>query len=190
MKKKTLAILVALLLLAGTGVYTYARYKTPITGTGTADIAKWAVSLKQNGNVVSNDFNLELNLDSNENIANGKWAPGRTATAELELDLTNTEVAVDYELTLDDSNLPVGMEITAVKATVGTNEATTLTKNDGKYTGELTLAQVSSDKTVTFEISVAWTNDDVNNTTTDTETGINDIDVTIPVTVVAQQHIG
>ena len=60
MKKRTLVVLVVLLLLLGVGSFTYARYITSYNGTGTAEIAKWAVALKQGGAAVSETFDLDL----------------------------------------------------------------------------------------------------------------------------------
>ena len=64
MKKKSLGILMALLLVVGAGVYTYARYSSSFTGTGTADVAKWQVNLTQGGAAVGETFDLDLDSES------------------------------------------------------------------------------------------------------------------------------
>ena len=92
-KRKVLAVLVALLLVVGAGVYTYARYTYSRTGSGDVDVATWAVALKQGGSEVSDNFTLGLTLSNNNYVVNGKIAPDRSATATLEVDLTGTEVA-------------------------------------------------------------------------------------------------
>jgi len=189
-KKRALGLLVALLLISGAGVYTYARYTTSFTGTGTVDVAKWAVELKQGDAAVSENFVLDLTLAENSNVAEGKMAPGRSATAQLVLNLEGTEVATDYEIDLSQvSGLPTGMTISEVKETVGTGTATPLTGSNGKYTGDLTLTEVTDSKTVTFDITVAWENADENDAN-DTATGTANANISIPVTVTAKQHIG
>ena len=77
-KKKVLAVLVALLLLVGAGVYTYARYTFSRTGTGNVNVAKWAVALKQGGNAVDDNFTLDLTPSANNYVVNGKIAPDRS----------------------------------------------------------------------------------------------------------------
>lgn len=188
MKKKSLGILVALLLIAGAGVYTYARYTSSFVGTGTAEVAKWSVNLKQGGSAVAENFELTITPNENEFVAEGKMAPGRTATAKLVLDLTGTEVAVDYEIDLSSvPNLPEGMEIASVKATVDGEQAQELNQTNGVYSGYVALANVS--KTITFDITLNWENLEANNTA-NTNTGKAAADISIPVTVTAKQHIG
>ena len=52
-KKKVLAVLVALLLVVGAGVYTYARYTFSRTGSGEVSAAKWTATVKQGGTAVT-----------------------------------------------------------------------------------------------------------------------------------------
>lgn len=186
-KKKLLAILVVLLLIVGAGVFTYARYTTTYEGTGEVGVAKWAVTI-DGGNVQTKTFNLNLSLSENSNVVNGKIAPGRSATASLVLDLTGTEVAVDYEIDLGEvTGLPDGMAITGVTA-----DGTALTKVDTKYTG---LIALNSDKTAlddvqkTIAITLEWENDESNNAN-DTTTGETLAKISIPVNVTIKQHIG
>ena len=116
-KRKVLAVLVALLLLVGSGIYTYARYTFSRTGSGDVDVATWAVALKQGGSEVSDDFTLGLTLSENSYVVNGKIAPDRSATATLVVDLTGTEVATDIQVDLGSvSSLPTGMTISGVTA--------------------------------------------------------------------------
>ena len=188
MNKKHLGLLVALLLFVGVGVYTYARYQTELNGEGTADVAKWAVVVKQNGSAVSEDFDLAFTVLDNAYVADGKVAPGSEATAQLVLDLTGTEVAVDYSVKLDTANVPEGMSFSSVKATVGSTVTTLTADANGVYSGELTLAQVASDKLVTVDFVVTWENDDAKNAE-HTAIGEADAAIVIPVEVTVKQHI-
>ena len=190
MKNKKLVVLAALLLLIGAGVGTYALYTSTFTGTGEVQVAKWAVELKQGDAAVAEDFDLELALSDNENVADGKIAPGRSATAKLVLDLAGTEVATDYELDLSEvTGLPAGMAITEVKATVD-GEEQSLTEDAGKYTGTVELENGAAlTEAVTFDVTVTWENDEANNAT-DTQAGETAETLSIPVTVTAKQHIG
>lgn len=192
MKKKrgmVLALIIALLVVAGAGIYTYARYQTSRTGNGTVTIAKWAAVVKQGGSEVSNNFNLTLTPVANSNVASGKVAPGSSATATLVLDLTGTEVVTDYEVEIGDvSGLPDGMTVSSVTA-VQDSQAVTLTQSGSKYTGQVALADVS--KPITFTITVTWENSDsAARITSDTTAGEAAGTKTVPVIVTAKQHIG
>ena len=187
-KKKVLAVLVALLVLVGAGVYTYSRYVYTKSGSGSKGVATWAVVLKQGGNAVTDDFDLALTLASNDNVVNGKIAPSRSATATLVLDLTGTEVATDIEVDLSSvDNLPDGMSITGVTA-----NGNAMTAAAGVYS---TMIALNAGKTaisanaVELVITASWVNDE-NNNANDTTFGNAHGTLTIPVTVTAKQHIG
>lgn len=190
-KKKVLGILVALLLVVGAGIYTYARYTFSRTGNGSVDVATWAVSLKQNDSAVSDNFTLNLTLDANNNVVDGKIAPDRSATATLVLDLTGTEVATDYQVDLSTvTGLPNGMSITGVTADgVALSETSA---GSGVYTGSVGLnagKTAIADNSVTLVITATWVNNESNNAN-DTTYGEAHGTLTIPVTVTAKQHIG
>lgn len=192
-KRKTLAVLVALLLVVGAGVYTYARYTFSKTGSGNVEVAKWAVVLNQGGSAVSDNFSLTLTPTANNYVVNGKIAPDRSATATLEVDLTDTEVATDILVDLSSvSGLPTGMTISGVTA-----NGSAMTGNAGVYstTIDLNAAKTAiSSNTVTLVITATWDNASDANNANDTGfgDGTNDADWTlqIPVTVTARQHIG
>lgn len=192
-KRKVLAVLVALLIVVGAGVYTYARYITTKTGRDDVKVAKWTATIKQGGTTVSDNFDLTLTLSDNDYVVNGKIAPDRSATATLVVDLTGTEVATDIEVDLGSvTGLPTGMTISGVTA-----NGSTMTKTGNVYstTVDLNAAKTAiSSNTVTLVITATWDNANDANNANDTGfgDGTNDADWTlhIPVTVTAKQHIG
>ena len=188
-KKRVLAVLVALLLVVGAGVYTYARYTFSRTGSDDVDVATWAVALKQGGSAVSDNFTLTLTLEPNNNVVNGKIAPDRSATAILTLDLTGTEVAVDFDAVIDQTalssfgdsgdKLSLAVKVDGTNYTSGTTHTISLVNNSA-FTAE------NGKKTVT--LTLTWANDDLNNAD-DTATGVAAPTLTVPVTLTAKQHI-
>ena len=192
-KRKVLAVLVALLLVVGAGVYTYARYITSKSGSGDVEVAKWTATVKQGGTAVTDNFNLNLTLLENAYVANGKIAPDRSATATLEVSLTGTEVATDIEVDLSRvTGLPTGMTISGVTA-----NGSAMTNNSGVYSTTIGLNAEKTgltSSTVTLVITATWDNANDANNANDTGfgDGTNDADWTlqIPVTVTAKQHIG
>ena len=187
-KKLSVLILVVLLLLVGVGSFTYARYITIYNGTGTAEIAKWAVALKQGGTAVSETFDLDLVISNSIHVATGKIAPGETATATLQLDLTGTEVSSNVTLDLTGiTGLPAGMTIADVSIKNGGRELPVSGDTTTKlYTGYI--SHVESNKVLDIVITFEWENDDTNNIT-DTVAGKNAGTLSIPVKVTVEQRI-
>lgn len=189
MKKKNLGILLILLLLVGTGVYTYARYVTEVSGNATVEVAKWAVKVTDGSADLSKNFDLTLTLAENDFVADGKIAPGRNAEGKIVLDLTGTEVDTDYTVAIGNvENIPTNAEV-VVK--VGDTELQQ--DGSGKFTGTIeheTIALGGANAKVELSIIVTWTNVDTTNDATDTADGVAAATLTIPVSVTAKQHIG
>lgn len=185
MKKKKLGILVALLLIASAGAYTYARYTDTFTGTGTADVAKWAVKVTGED---TKEFDLTLVPTEDVNVAAGKLAPGGTAAGTIELDLSGTEVSTEYTLTIGDvSKLPAGVTISKIEAK---NGGSTIELNAGNnFTDTITHEEIVTNGKVELTVTVEWANDEDNNAT-DTAAGVADTDLTIPVSVFVNQYLG
>ena len=80
-------------------MYAYAKYKTTLTGNGTATVAKW--SFKVNGQTQTiPDIDLATTMKENNNVVEGKLAPGTEGSFDLNLDATGSEVAIDYNIKL------------------------------------------------------------------------------------------
>lgn len=188
-KKWTLMALVMFLLVAVIAG-TYARYSNEGKANGNIQGAKWAVTIKS-GNTELNSTTRDITFEvkDNANVVPGKIAPGVTAVAEVELDLTGTEVAVDFDAVIDKNDLnsfgassdklSLTVEVDGNTYTSGTSQTINLVNNSA-FTEE------NGKKKVT--LTLTWENDDDNNAN-DTTTGIAAPNLTIPVTLTAQQHI-
>ena len=90
--------LILLIFLAG---YTVARYYKSINAGGTtANIARWSFGSKNEKEVI--------------NLSEEKIAPGSSGQFEIEVDATNSEVDIDYEiLVTDENNIPTNMKFHA-----------------------------------------------------------------------------
>ena len=130
--------------------------------------------------------NITFTVHNNANVVPGKIAPAVTAVAKIELDLTGTEVAVDFNAEVGDltpTNLPSSDKISLTSAVDGGTPGTSQTiplVNNAAFTTE------NGKKIVT--LTLTWTNDD-NNNADDTSTGITGGTLTVPVTMTVQQHI-
>ena len=139
MKKKTKKVIMlvcALLMLitAGTGGYTYAKYVTAIKGGGQAEVAQWSFKLVDNGLDIKN---IQLaNTVQKDTLINGKIAPGTSGQFFIELDGTGAEVGIDYTVKFsNEQNKPTNIifsyagvdykslsEIDAIKGTIKPEE--------------------------------------------------------------------
>ena len=110
-RNKPVIILLALLLITAIvfSMYAYAKYKTTLTGNGTATVAKW--SFKVNGQTQTiPDIDLATTMKKVNNVAENKIAPGTEGSFDLNLDATGSEVAVDYNIKLAITEKPTNLK--------------------------------------------------------------------------------
>lgn len=102
-KKKVIGVLllITLILVIFVAGYTFARYYKSINaGGGTASIARWSFGSKNEKAII--------------NLSEEKIAPGSSGQFEIEVDATNSEVDVDYEvLVTEEKNIPTNMKFSA-----------------------------------------------------------------------------
>ena len=189
--KRAIFVVIALLLVAYLISSTYARYSTVGKANGKVDIAKWAVVMTADDGTTLNSTTQDITftVQSNTEVVPGKIAPAVTAKAEIELDLTGTEVSVDFTPTIGaytPSTLPSADKITLTSAveggTVGSSNYIPLVDNS---------AFTASNGKKKVTLTLTWANDDANNAD-DTATGMladGSRTITIPVTLTVQQHI-
>ena len=171
--------LVASLAFVGGG--TYARYVATAEGNGSAQVAKWAVNVN-GANAETSTFDLEFNAENNADIVAGKIAPGVTATGYVEINLTGTEVSVEIDCDLGDSQgVPAPVEVT-VGAPVPADGASNMTV-DGNV---VKVNGGAMNGTVRVPVTLTWnsTDDDA-----DTAAGATASDMTVPVTLTVRQYI-
>ena len=176
-------ILVALYFVSGT----YARYTSSINGKTSVSTANWAVKFKKGTTEeVSNNFDLAFTVDNNNNnnVVPGKIAPSVTAKATINLDLTGTEVAVDYTATIDKTALAAAFGASANNVTVTVNGSDSATGTKSLVDN---VAFTETNGIVAIEIAITWDNkDDAASASDTTSAGKN---LTLPVTLTVQQHI-
>jgi len=189
--KRAIFVVIALLIFVYLISSTYARYSTEGKANGEVDIAKWAVKMTADDGTTldSTTKDITFTVQSNPDVVPGKIAPAVTAKAVIELDLTGTEVSVDFIPTIGSytpTTLPSADKISLTSevegGTVGSSNYIQLVDNSA-FTAE------NGKKKVT--LTLTWTNDDANNAN-DTATGMladGSRTITIPVTLKVQQHI-
>ena len=193
MTKNKVKIAMAILMFMACCLYfisgTYARYADEITGNAQVSVANWKVAFTDGTNALQDNFNLVFTVQENPNVVSGKIAPSTTATAKIQVDLTGTEVAVDYNATINEDALA-----TVFGASAAQVDVTTVAKVAGQTdtTGTVNLvgdrAFTDGNGKVEITITLTWENDDTKNTS-DTLVGVAGGTLTLPVTVTLQQHI-
>lgn len=190
--KRAIFIVIALLLIVYLISSTYARYSTEGKASGKVEIAKWAVAITAGETTLdSTTKDITFTVQENTNVVPGKIAPDVTAKAEIELDLTGTEVSVDFIPTIDKTvltTLPSADKITLTSSLNDTIAESGIETYIPLVDGSAFTAE-NGKKKVT--LTLTWANDD-NNNVDDTATGeLADglRTLTVPVTLTVQQHI-
>lgn len=196
MNFKRLIYIVSIVLLIIVGVNyigeTYSQFKTDGSSRGDAQIAKWMVALKDGETELENKFDVTFVSTSNNEgkVALNRLAPGTSGQATLVLDLTNTEVSVDYNITVDTRVLEKQIGSSNITLTMldGNNQAIEFGKyvyvplvNKEKFT--------DSNGIFKFNFYLTWNNDSDSNDLSDTNIALNFENLTLPVSVKIKQHI-
>lgn len=109
--KKILKIIIPLLsilLLLFLARFAYAKYTESKESTTTADIAKWSFIVKVDGTISEN---LEINLadtrtDNKSSVSSEFIAPDTQGCFNIELDASQSEVSLIYDVNINASNIP------------------------------------------------------------------------------------
>lgn len=161
--KKTLLVLVLLLLVGITSGYvasTYAKYTSKIeNNNGTATVAKWAFTTDNSAQTLT--VNLDNTPDPSTLVA-GKIAPGTSGSFNIALSNATTETGVDWTISLKNvTNKP-----TNLKFYKDSSHTTEITPGTGTITGQLA-AQDSTGLSVpiywawAYETTAIATNDPI-----------------------------
>ena len=138
----SLVLLIALVLLMCLAGYTFARYyKTVDAGTAASNIARWSFGAGDTLSTIS--------------LSDQKIAPGTTGNFAIEVDATNSEVGVDYEVKFsNEKNVPRKMKFYAVTTDQKTLRQQTITVNslselEEKINGSIPVAVGNQKRTIT-----------------------------------------
>ncbi len=209
MKKKTVTSVMVVAMLFAVSLYfiggTYARYVDTFTGEGTVQIAKWAVKLgADSGSGSAMTLNLKA-ADAEGYVVAGKIAPSYKATGDVEIELNETEVAVDVIADIDKEEIAstlnsLGFTENAadiqVKATATAEGADVSVEANGEGTQEKPFViklpnnvAFKEDAKLKVSIEVNWDNADDQHNTEHTAVGKNGGSLSIPVDLHVVQHI-
>lgn len=197
-RKMTFIILAIFILIATIGG-TYSRYTSTGSGTGTAQVAKWAVKINNADITTTNTFNVTFNEVANANVVDSKIAPGSSLYADFVIDPTGSEVAIDYDfalsaITASSGGVPTGIALEKVVLVDGNSETELTADGAGKYNGSIALASqnaaLTSSAAQTVRVYIKWTNSDEESPSI-SHTAAGNLAPTLSMTVTgtAKQHI-
>lgn len=205
MTKKSVKTMMIVLAFLAMGLYfvagTYARYTAAASGTGTVQVAKWAVKIGEKDATQENTtFDLSFNKVENENVVNGYIAPGSQLYADFKIDPTGSQVAIDYSFSLGNITASEGTVPTTVKVLKvvpvkdNVEQAELSPDTGGKYTGKISLPSkdkaLTADEAVTIRVYLEWENTNTAETDkVDTLTGVSAPTLTMTVNATATQSI-
>ncbi len=105
-KITTLIVLSLLLLIVFVASYSYSLFESNISGQTEASVADWLI--KVNNTLISTGQTETFTVDeihytkTSDKIRQGKFAPGISGYYDIEIDSRDTEVAIEYNITVDD----------------------------------------------------------------------------------------
>lgn len=170
----------------------FAVFQSEVVGTVNMINGVWKI--KVNNTDISNGNNKEFIVDkikvqNNEHVEQGNLAPGLSGTFDILIDPENTNVAIRYDISLNEKNL-TNKNIT-IKSITETKKGTPLIKTtESTFTGVISLEQIKQGVDNNIEVEIEWKDDETNNEE-DTNMGIQEnYKLEIPIVVHVSQYLG
>ena len=134
-------------------VDTYGLFETNASGDSELSIGKWKIKVNQIDVTFSETITLNNFVYSeNQHVDNGYFAPGRSAEFEIVIDTSESDVSVEYDLEIDDSQIEEYPNIYFSILDMDTNETIT----DTSFSGVIPLS--ANNRTKRIKIFINWDN--------------------------------
>ena len=131
----------------------------------------WGVTITNDAKEINDTRKIKFEVQKNKDVVPGKIAPGIKATADIDVNLEKIDGFVDIEVEVDDSKF---------------NKAFSLnTKFDYENVFTKKIERVKAGKTEKVLLELIWNGNDVE----DTQIGIDNASIEIPVKIRVLQHI-
>ena len=159
MKKRVLSVLcvISIIITISTICFTYSKYADEATGVVESNVARWNIKLNNTDITDGSVYNFVINniaISGNQNVASGKIAPGLTGYFDINIDPSDTDVSVKYEITIDPENFEDSNIHVSDVYEVGNN--TLIRTGEYSYTGVILLADVQNNVQNTVRIEIEW----------------------------------
>lgn len=190
MKTKILYIITILMLV--TLVYfvssSYALFESEKTIVVHPETAKWNIVINgKNINTIENFVIDSFNIEENENTLEGKIAPSLSGYFDIEIDPTNTDTSIMYEVIFDFNNLEPTIKVDKIEEINGYSLKQV---NENTYSNKITLSEIKSGVKHNIRVYIEWVNDEEKNQVDSLiGTDING-SIEIPVIIDIKQYLG
>lgn len=187
---KKIVLLLAMIMLFFT-IYiirdTYALYESNKNYDVESDIARWIIKVNDLSLKDSSEFTIDkIIYEKSESTLENKISPGMCGYFDIDIDASNSDVSVRYNIKFDKENLKENNIV--VKSIKELNDFDLTLSGDDIYTGLITLA--SDNKVHTIRTTVCWDdNEELNDR--DSENGSKPNNkISIPIVVNLTQYLG
>lgn len=150
------------------------------------NLAQWHILI--NGNdIVAEDFVINsINVENNDNVLNGKIAPGVSGYFDIEIK-PQASVSVLYSVSFDFSQISDSFVVDKIEETSGGNLIRT---DENTYSKVITLDEIKENKSSIVRVYLKWENKEENNDI-DSKIGLTENNyINIPISVSAMQYLG
>lgn len=151
-----------------------------------SNIAKWNVFINGTDIKKNETFVVDkINLINNDNVLEGKMAPGSKGYFDIVIDPTDTDTSIRYDISFDFSSLNDKIVVSGIEEITSGNLVRT---GKNTYSKVITLNEIKNGITNTIRVYIKWDNSDDES---DSAIGsvINNF-INVPVTIVAYQYLG
>ena len=132
----------------------FGLFETNVTTTKELEVGRWKIYLNGEDISLAETISLDDFIYTNpEHTERGYFAPGSSAEFEIEIDASETDVAIDYDIVVDASSLEPYPNIDFSIVDMDTNSSSV----DNHFTGMMNLSDTNHIKRL--KISINWEND-------------------------------
>lgn len=170
---------------------TYGLFETKTELNVQSEVGKWVILV--NNTDITQQENTKFSVDKiiwdqNDEIKEGKIAPGASGYFDIVIDPTDTDVSVRYDIGFDFSEFEnTNITITSIQEI---NDKKIVKTGNNKYTGIITLDEISAGTTNTIRVNIAWENNEENNEHDSNLSSVPNTILNIPVTINVSQYLG
>ena len=184
-KSLILTSLVLLILTIFQIARSYGVFQSIVDDDAEFNVASWRIYVNNNDlNNTNNVFYVDnITYTNNEHVQTNRFAPGVSGEFILEIDPKNTEVAFNYELSIDLTNNYEQINIDSIEGIDDTN----LTYFNGVYSRIFTLSEIESHKVDRIKVKFSW-DDDESHDESDSLFGSSEGNFEIPVNIKFSQQ--
>lgn len=164
-----------------------AVFETNVQSENDLEVASWHILVNDYDLGVSNTFYVDnITYFNNDKVSENKFAPGVSGEFILEIDPRGTDVAIEYELSIQMDERYPQITLDSVEGLDGT----VLTKNGDIYSNIISLKDITSGKKNKIKVTFSWKDDEANNES-DSVLGLDEGGTfEIPINIKFSQYMG